>query len=59
MAKTYAKVTNMARGKERTTVRIEVTKEEVGRNLIKLNHCVVGTWNPNAAKGDDLRGWGI
>ena len=58
MAKTYAKVTNMARGKERTIVRIEVTKEEVGRNLIKLEHCVVGTWNPNAAKGDDLKGWG-
>ncbi|KAL6326002.1 hypothetical protein AAG906_038494 [Vitis piasezkii] len=58
MAKTYAEATNMARGKERTTVRVEVTKEEVGRNLIKLEHCVVGTWNPNAAKGDDLRGWG-
>ncbi|KAJ9675822.1 hypothetical protein PVL29_024664 [Vitis rotundifolia] len=59
MAKTYAEVTNMARGKERAAVRVEVTKEEVGRNLIKLDHCVIGTWNPNAAKGDDLRGWGI
>ena len=57
MAKTYAEATNMARGKERTTVRVDVTKEEVGRNLFKLEHCVVETWNPNAAKGDDLRGW--
>ena len=59
MAKTYAEVTNMARGKERAAVRVEVTKEEVGRNLIKLDHCVVGTWNPNSAKRDGLRGWGI
>ena len=58
MAKTYVEATNLARGKERTSVRVEVTKEEVGRNLSKLEHCIVGTWNPNAAKGDDLRGWG-
>ena len=48
----------MARGKERKPVRVEVTKAEVGRNLSKLEHCIVGTWIPNAAKGDDLRGWG-
>ena len=56
MAKTFAEVTNMLRGKERATVRVEVTKKELGRNLNKLDHCVVGTWNPSAAKGDDLRG---
>ncbi|KAL6330900.1 hypothetical protein AAG906_009328 [Vitis piasezkii] len=58
MAKTYMEATKMAKEKERTTVRVEVTKEEVGRNLSKLDHCIVGTWNHNAAKGDDLRGWG-
>ena len=58
MAKTYVEATNLARGKERTSVRVEVTKEEVGWNLSKLEHCIVGTWNHNAAKGDDLRGWG-
>ena len=47
------------RGKERATVRVEVTKKELGRNLNKLDHCVVGTWNPSATKGDDLRDWGI
>ena len=57
-AKTYAEATNRAWGKERTSVRIEVTKEEMGRNLSKLEHCIIGTWNPNAAKGDDIRGWG-
>ncbi|KAL6311940.1 hypothetical protein AAG906_012075 [Vitis piasezkii] len=57
-AMTYAEATNRAWGKERTSIRVEVTKEEVGRNLSKLEHCIVGTWNPNAAKGDDIRGWG-
>ena len=57
-AKTYAEATNRAWGKERTSVRVEVTKEEVGRNLSKLEHCIIGTWNPNATKGDDIRGWG-
>ena len=56
MAKTFAKVTNMSRGKERVAVRVEATKKELGRNLNKLDHYVVGTWNPSAAKGDDLRG---
>ena len=56
MAKTFAEVTNMLRGKERATVRVEVTKKELGWNLNKLDHCVVGTWNPSVAKGDDLRG---
>ena len=30
MAKTFAEVTNMSRGKERATVRVEVTKKELG-----------------------------
>ncbi|KAL6322027.1 hypothetical protein AAG906_003170 [Vitis piasezkii] len=50
--------TKVAKEKERAAVRVDVTKEEVGRNLSKLGHCIVGTWNHNAAKGDDLRGWG-
>ncbi|RVW33489.1 hypothetical protein CK203_096597 [Vitis vinifera] len=45
-------------GKERAAARVDITTEEVGRNLSKLGHCIVGTWNHNAAKGDDLRGWG-
>ena len=59
MAKTFTEVTNMLRGKERAIVRVEVTKKELGWNLNKLDHCVVGIWNPSATKGDDLRSWGI
>ena len=53
-AKTFAKVIKMLRGKDRATIRVEVTKE-LCRNLNKLDHCVVGIWNPSATKGDDLR----
>ena len=58
MVKSYMEATKVAKEKERAAVRVDVTKEEVGRNLSKLGHCIVGTWNHNAAKGDDLRGWG-
>ncbi|RVW21964.1 hypothetical protein CK203_107760 [Vitis vinifera] len=50
--------TKVAKEKERAAARVDITTEEVGRNLSKLGHCIVGTWNHNAAKGDDLRGWG-
>ena len=53
-AKTFAKVIKMLRGKDRATIRVEVTKKELCRNLNKLDHCVVGIWNLSAAKGDDL-----
>lgn len=58
MAKTYAEAITMASGKESSVARVEVTKEEMGRNLSKLEHCIVGSWNPNDVKGDKLRGWG-
>ena len=56
--KTFAKVIKMLRGKDRATIRVEVTKKELCRNLNKLDHYVVGIWNPSAAKGDGLRSWG-
>ncbi|RVW38175.1 hypothetical protein CK203_106207 [Vitis vinifera] len=58
MVKSYMEATKVAKEKERAAVRVDVTKEEVGRNLSKLGHCIVGTWNHNATKGDDFKGWG-
>ena len=58
MVRSFLEATKMAKEKERALARVDVSKEEVGRNLSKLSHCIVGTWNHNAAKGDDLRGWG-
>ncbi|RVW16673.1 hypothetical protein CK203_080883 [Vitis vinifera] len=58
MVKSYVEATKVAKEKERAAARVDITTEEVGRNLSKLGHCIVGTWNHNAAKGDDLRGWG-
>ncbi|RVW59255.1 hypothetical protein CK203_113493 [Vitis vinifera] len=58
MVKSFVEATKVAKEKERAAARVDITTEEVGRNLSKLGHCIVGTWNHNAAKGDDLRGWG-
>ena len=40
-------------------VRVEVKREEISRNLNKLEDCVVGSWNPSLAGGEDLErlGW--
>ena len=58
MAKTFAEVIKMPKGKDRATIRVEVTKKKLCQNLNKLAYCVVGIWNPSVAKGDDLRSWG-
>ncbi|RVW28746.1 hypothetical protein CK203_089262 [Vitis vinifera] len=58
MGKTYAEVAKQPKGREKTAVRVELCKRELSRNLEKLAHCLVGSWNPSSGKGDDLRGWG-
>ena len=40
-------------------VRVEVKGEEISKNLSRLEHCVVRSWNPSLAGGEDLErlGW--
>ncbi|RVW99892.1 hypothetical protein CK203_024828 [Vitis vinifera] len=38
-------------------IRVEVGWEELSRNISKLEHCLIGSWNPSNAKGEDLENW--
>ncbi|RVW74017.1 hypothetical protein CK203_055874 [Vitis vinifera] len=33
---------------------MEVRKEEIQNNLRKLDHCIIGSWDPSSARGEDL-----
>ena len=35
-------------------VRMEIRKEEIQNNLRKLDHCIIGSWDPSSAGGEDL-----
>ena len=45
--------------KESNIIRMEVGREELSRNISRLEHCLIGSWNPSNAKGEDLEnlGW--
>ena len=40
-------------------IRVEVEREELSRNLSRLEHCLIGSWSPSNANGEDLEnlGW--
>ena len=40
-------------------IRVEVGWEELSRNISRLEHCLIGSWNLSNAKGEDLEnlGW--
>eukprot|EP00261_Vitis_vinifera_P025202 XP_010657916.1 PREDICTED: uncharacterized protein LOC104881030 [Vitis vinifera] len=58
MGKTYVEAAVQSKEKETAVVRVELCKRELSRNMGKLVHCLVGSWDPSSGKGDDLRGWG-
>ena len=45
--------------RDRNLVRVEVEGEEISRNLSRLEHCLVRSWNPRVAGGENLErlGW--
>ncbi|RVW91428.1 hypothetical protein CK203_038552 [Vitis vinifera] len=45
--------------KEPSPIRVEVGREEISRNLSRLEHCLIGTWDPSNERGEDLEnlGW--
>ncbi|KAL6338279.1 hypothetical protein AAG906_018550 [Vitis piasezkii] len=54
MERSYAEMVKGSRGREGKVVRVEVRGEEISENLCKLEHCLVGSWNPSSATGVDL-----
>ena len=54
LKRSYAEVVKRPRGSDRNSVRVEVRREETHRNLRKLEHCIVGSWNPRSVGGEDL-----
>ena len=58
LGKSYAEVVKLQNRKGRSVARVEVNHKDLNRNLKRLDHCLVGSWDPKSVKGDDLRSWG-
>ena len=58
LERSYAKVVKRPRGSDRNSVKVEVRREETHRNLRKLEHCIVRSWNPRSIRGEDLENLG-
>ena len=57
--KSFADMVKGSWNKGSNTLRVEVKGEEITRNLSRLEHCLIGSWNPSSAEGEDLErlGW--
>ena len=52
--RTFAEVVRRPICRDKNLVNVEVWREEIHRNLRKLEHCIVGSWNPRSGEGEDL-----
>ncbi|KAJ9683127.1 hypothetical protein PVL29_018924 [Vitis rotundifolia] len=56
LGKTFAEVVRNPSCEEKAVARVVISKNDISRNVEKLSHCLVGFWDPNSRRGDDLRG---
>ena len=54
MERSYAEVVKRQKNRDKKLVRMEVRKEEIQNNLRKLDHCIIGSWDPSSTGGEDL-----
>lgn len=54
MERLYAEMVKGSRDRDSKVVKVEVRGEEISKNLCKLEHCLVGSWNPSYTRGVDL-----
>ncbi|RVW91097.1 hypothetical protein CK203_039969 [Vitis vinifera] len=52
--RSYAEVVKRQKYRDKNLVRMEVRKEEIQNNLRKLEHCIIGSWDPSSEGGEDL-----
>ncbi|RVW48648.1 hypothetical protein CK203_102160 [Vitis vinifera] len=58
LGKSFVEVVKLQNRNGRSVARVEVSHKDLSRNLKRLDHCLVGSWDPKAVKGEDLRSWG-
>ncbi|KAL6343680.1 hypothetical protein AAG906_025045 [Vitis piasezkii] len=54
LGRSFADTVKGSWNKGSNTLRVEVDWEEINRNLSRLEHCLIGSWIPSDAKGEDL-----
>ena len=54
LERSYAEVVKRQKNRDKKLVRMEVRKEEIQNNLQKLDHCIIGSWDPSSTRGEDL-----
>ena len=54
LERSYAEVVKNQKNRDKNVVRMEVRKEEIQNNLRKLDHCIIGTWDPSSEGRVDL-----
>ncbi|RVW71523.1 hypothetical protein CK203_048014 [Vitis vinifera] len=51
LGKSFAEVVKLQNHNGRSVARVEVSHKDLNRNLKRLDHCLVGSWDPKSMRG--------